>query len=348
MKDMKKNVYNIVWADDDIDVLYDDLMERRFRENDFVLYGKAYTADELEKIIEADTNKIDAVIIDANFTESNKLVDSERNFSGLDYCRLIAKRFNQLPFFVFTGRTMELLMEHYKDSNSFFKEFPESRIYRKDVEGQLDNLFEAIKIEAAAKAQRIYSDIFDILDKKDYCFNKETRKVLLTLLNAVNTNEEPENPFNYYNQIRKTLEYIFRTINKFGIIPDEICFTNFSNKGKEQVAITDCYRYLLYDFFSDDEKKILIKKKLIKKKYQESVFTEIISKEIISIVKIGHRGSHSSMLSPEEYNVYYKKIASKYLLFSCVMVVCEALRQMDAYLRKNPNKDTNEKKVISI
>ena len=97
---MKKNVYNIVWADDDIDVLYDDLMERRFRENDFVLYGKAYTADELEKIIEADTNKIDAVIIDANFTESNKLVDSERNFSGLDYCRLIAKRFNQLPFFV--------------------------------------------------------------------------------------------------------------------------------------------------------------------------------------------------------------------------------------------------------
>ena len=92
----------------------------------------------------------------------------------------------------------------------------------------------------------------------------------------------------------------------------------------------------------------MIKKKLIKKKYQESVFTEIISKEIISIVKIGHRGSHSSMLSPEEYNVYYKKIASKYLLFSCVMVVCEALRQMDAYLRKNPNKDTNEKKVISI
>lgn len=144
---MRKNVYNIVWADDEIDDLLDKDTIKELEANGFKIVGKAHDGEELESLLKK-PELVDAVIVDANFNESDNEIFSERDTSGLDYARgLYLHTLKQrVPFFLFTNRSDELLRDIYKHNPKFLEDFPRhKRWFNKSVQGEYDELFEAIK-----------------------------------------------------------------------------------------------------------------------------------------------------------------------------------------------------------
>ena len=68
---MTKNVYNIVWADDEIDDLLDKDTIEELESKGFKIIGQAHDGEELESIL-SKPEMVDAVIVDANHSNSAK------------------------------------------------------------------------------------------------------------------------------------------------------------------------------------------------------------------------------------------------------------------------------------
>lgn len=78
---MTKNVYNIVWADDEIDELLDSETIAELESKGFKIIGQAHDGEELESLLKK-PEMVDAVIVDANFNESDVEISSEKDTSG--------------------------------------------------------------------------------------------------------------------------------------------------------------------------------------------------------------------------------------------------------------------------
>lgn len=141
------NVYNIVWADDEIDDLLDRDTVDELNEQGFNIIGTAHNGKELEQLLER-PEMVDAVIVDANFNESDTHIESERDTSGLTYARSIYTHMlkRTIPFFLLTNRADELLREIYQYNPDFLDDFPRhKRWFKKSDIEDYNNMFEEIK-----------------------------------------------------------------------------------------------------------------------------------------------------------------------------------------------------------
>ena len=160
---MTKNVYNIVWADDEIDDLLDKDTIDELESKGFKIVGLAHDGEELESFL-SKPEMVDAVIVDANFNESDVKIGSERDTSGLDYARglYLHTLKKSIPFFLFTNRSDELLREIYKNNPKFLEDFPRhKRWFNKSGQGEYRDLFEAIRTQV----EEINSPYFVIRNK---------------------------------------------------------------------------------------------------------------------------------------------------------------------------------------
>ena len=160
---MTMNVYNIVWADDEIDDLLDKDTIEDLKSQGFKVVGVAHDGEELEVLLNK-PEMIDAVIVDANFNESDTEISSERDTSGLDYARglYIHKLKKSIPFFLFTNRSDELLREIYKNNPKFLDDFPRhERWFNKSQQGEYEEMLNEIK----AQVEKIKSPSFVIRNK---------------------------------------------------------------------------------------------------------------------------------------------------------------------------------------
>ena len=81
---MKANVYNIIWADDDIDSLRRDPDNKEImaEENVFLL-DFAHTSFELKEKLEEWGDQVDAIITDGNYDKSRLSGFKDSTTSGL-------------------------------------------------------------------------------------------------------------------------------------------------------------------------------------------------------------------------------------------------------------------------
>lgn len=119
---MSKSVYNIIWADDEIDAILDEFMLDDLCSHDIKVVVKARNGKDLENAL-ATTMDVDAVIVDANFSDSSNAVESERDTSGLWKAIYQFHGKKELPVFLYTNRSEELLNETYKYSSDFKEVF---------------------------------------------------------------------------------------------------------------------------------------------------------------------------------------------------------------------------------
>lgn len=113
---MSQSVYNILWADDEIETITKALFfEQNLKASHINLLGTATNAEDLEALMKKYDGQVHAVVIDANFNRK-KLLDmqeegSRKDFSGLRYCaiRLIPDYSASIPFFLYSQRGAEEL-----------------------------------------------------------------------------------------------------------------------------------------------------------------------------------------------------------------------------------------------
>jgi hypothetical protein len=223
---MSTNVYNIVWADDEIDALM-DRYEERFMDNGFRVIGKAHDGQELKAMLSEMSHKTDAVIIDANFLAASTDGElSERDIPGLDFAySLFAFTYERsIPFFLFTQRSDEMLREQLVNKPDFFKDFKRhEHWFKKNDEDELDEMFGAIKQEVDYKR----TDAFLIRNK----YRKEFEASLL--IDDAETNLEKGLLFlyedntwkdtqDYFNPARKIVERIIDSCIKMKLLPPHI------------------------------------------------------------------------------------------------------------------------------
>ena len=75
---MKQNVYNLIWADDDIDNLLDEITSKNLKSKGFNVIG-AHNGLELEDVLKKHANNIDAVIeCDTQYSQEEYEKEKER------------------------------------------------------------------------------------------------------------------------------------------------------------------------------------------------------------------------------------------------------------------------------
>jgi hypothetical protein len=220
-------IYRIIWADDEIDALLDE-NSKALLSKQHVEAIKCNNAAMLEEKLKNVNHRIDAVIVDANFT-AKKFTPDEKEVSGLRKAMLLRERYESIPFYLYTQRVNlsdlvdEDELSYFKDNDAiFFKSndlLPLLDRIKNDVdkfnsaEFQIDNQFEK---------ELNYFQVFDKqCDAKSY---ELVRELLIQSREGSLTGAE-----DYFNQFRsKILENMNAVAAHFGIVPEGLSLNDFS------------------------------------------------------------------------------------------------------------------------
>lgn len=306
---MTKNVYNIVWADDEIDDILDDETIAELEDIGFKIVGKAHNGVELAKFLK-DTKRVDAVIVDANFNEEDIVINNERDTSGLDYARgLYVHQLNrQIPFFLFTNRSDELLHNIYENNPGFLKDFPRhKRWFSKSGENEYQEMLEQIK-SAVDEAK---SPSFIIRNRYHYELNaaslfENTEEFIFDFLvhDYQNNIEAIAEPF---VSVRRSIEKIFGLCEKIKIIPPISDNTNGTAA------------YLLYNNYRNEGK-------IIYEKMGKEIMAKPLAQSLKYIVDITQDASHSKNELKLKVDEYFQDTKDTLLVRSVVYILIDIIK----------------------
>lgn len=218
---MAANVYNVIWADDEIDSFrLDDSVLGMLKLNNINLLDYAHTSSELKLKLEEWDDKVDAVITDGNF-DKTKTVDIVRSTSGISDVLNFISDFNRkriIPFFLYTGKK-NLLKEKFTDGELEYFE-KRDRIFEK---GTLSKMLARIKeeVDCINSPQFIihnkYKKEFEAAQLIDDAVNNLERGLLY--LYEDNSWKDTQD---YFNPARKIVERIIDSCIKMNVLPPHI------------------------------------------------------------------------------------------------------------------------------
>ena len=218
---MAANVYNVIWADDQIDSFRrDNNVLDIMKLQNVNLLDFAHTSSELKEKLTEWKDMVDAVITDGNF-DKKKTVDIVRSTSGISDVLSFISDFNRkktIPFFLYTGKR-DLLKEKFTDGElDYFAK--RDRIFEK---GSFSKMLVRIKEEV----DRINSPQFRIRNK--YAREFEAAKLIdgapenlergLLYLYKEDSWKDVED---YFNPARKIVERIVDSCVEMNILPPHI------------------------------------------------------------------------------------------------------------------------------
>lgn len=327
---MNTNVYNIVWADDEIDDLLDEDTLQDLEDKGFNIIGCAHNGEELSSILD-NHELIDAVIVDANFNESDQKIESEQDTSGLDYARsLYLHKLNRaIPFFLFTGRDDELLNKKYANNPKFLVDFPRhERWFNKILQDDFNDMLDEIKkaVDETKTPSFIVRNKYTLELNAASLFDESYDFILDFLIRDYkNTLQEIKEPF---VSVRRTIEKIFGQCEKMKIIPPISNNVNGTAKYFTQGK---------YDFKGKPNQK--------SPKY-EMRDKDIMPKPLVSslayIVNITQDASHSKDTLKLKVNEYFEKTQDFLLLRSVVYILMDILKWYAITALNNHDKEVNE------
>lgn len=339
---MSKSVYNIVWADDEIDALLDE-DTRDDLENDnynigcgFNVIGIAHDGVELGKELENKHSIVDAVIIDANFNKSGTNVNNERIVSGLSYAwNLIDDRYKNIPFFLFSARNEEILREAFKNTPELLDSFPRhKRWFYKD--GEWEEMLQQIK----ATVDGMDSPEYKIRRKFRYELNSSilidgAEMYLMRILKSEYNNDynsivEPFMP------IRRGVEKIFDNLAARNLIPpinndfngtaDYLIYGSYRAKDENGRYCIDTNHHYIYKYKSDSI---------------DALIPKSVAKSLNYLVDIVQDSAHSKEGLKLKVDEYWKETHDKLMLLSCVYIYMDILKWFACTMLTHQDKEIN-------
>ena len=224
---MAANVYNIIWADDEIDSFrLDDSVTGMLKLHNINLLDYAHTSNELKLKLEEWEDKVDAVITDGNF-DKTKTVDIVRSTSGISDVLNFISDFNRkriIPFYLYTGKK-NLLKEKFTDGELEYFE-KRDRIFEK---GTLSKMLSRIKEEVDS----INSPQFRIRNeyKKEFeaaILVEDAERNLEKGLLYLYEEDSWKDVQDYFNPARKIVERMMSKCEEMKILPPETSLNNAS------------------------------------------------------------------------------------------------------------------------
>ncbi len=221
-------IYRIIWADDEIDALLDETGKAVISQH-HVEVVKCYNGAMLEEKLRNTSHRIDAVIVDANFTAKNFSPSSETDVSGLRKAMILREGYKRIPFYLYTqrGNLSDLVGEdelsYFKDNNAILFKGDDLSPLLDRIKNDVDKINSPeFQIDNQFKDELYYFQIFDKqCNAKSYNLIKE---LLIKSREGSLINTE-----RYLNQLRSE---VFDNMNAvaahFGIVPKGLSLNNFS------------------------------------------------------------------------------------------------------------------------
>lgn len=300
-------MYNVIWADDEIDDLCDNDAQEIMRCQGISIVKKAHDAMELEAAL-ADSGSYDAVIVDANFNKRTANVENERDVSGLSHAiSILEQKQDTLPMYLYTARTSELLQEEMRADLDFLKNLrSKNRWFSKiDTDGFMQML-EQIRADVDSlntTAHRVNSQYKEelnaafLVDAKDYLFDFLCREQEETLQDM----REPFIP------VRRAIERMFSLCEKLQLIPPVSDNTN----GTAAYLLQGEYR---------------IDGKLLYRRIGDSIIPMPVASSLRYITTLTQDEAHSKVGLKLDVHKYWEETKDTHLLRSVVFVLMDVLK----------------------
>lgn len=220
--------YQIIWADDEIDALLDE-DGKALLSTQHVDVVKCNNAAMLEEKLKNVSYRIDAVIVDANFTARDFTPSDETIVSGLRKAMMLIGEYRHLPFYLYTQRHNlsdlfdEDELSYFKDNNAIFFKGDSLLPLLNRIKNDVDKINSAeFQIDNQYKKELYYFQIFD-----KQCNAKShdlIRELLMQSRDGSLTCTE-----RYFNQFRsEILENMNAVAAHFGIVPEGLTLNDFS------------------------------------------------------------------------------------------------------------------------
>lgn len=218
---MEANVYNVIWADDDVDSYrMDDVTIRIMKSENVKLLDYAHTSTELREKLNEWEDMVDAVITDGNF-DRKRTTDILKSTSGLSDVLSFINEYNRkrfIPFFLYTGKKA-LLKEKFTDGELEYFE-NRDRIFEKGN-------FKAMLLKIKEDVDNINSPQYRIRNKYSKEFEaaklideatENLQRGLLYLYDEGSWN----NTQDYFNPARKIVERIKTSCSQMNLLPPRL------------------------------------------------------------------------------------------------------------------------------
>jgi hypothetical protein len=325
---METPVINLIWADDLIDTLLDEFTLESLQEKNIKVLATAHNGHELRDCLQQCHNQVDAVIIDANFHEKQNVPASERITSGLTFARnlYIEQYKKEIPFFLYTGRTDEILRDVYKDYPEVLEDFPRgTKWFHKGPE--FDEMLDAIIVEVNNRktpsfiVRNRYSDVLHAATRipgaEDYLLDFLVR-------DTQNTLAEMENPF---IKVRGIIEKILEQCRALQLIPpikSDLNGTAFYLKNKkynlkEGGNYTDTVLYSMVD----------------------EVMPKVLAESLTYVLHVVQDAAHEGSELRLAVNDYFRTTRDVYLLRSIVYLLIDIVLWFSDTAEKHNDPEVN-------
>lgn len=221
-------IYRFIWADDEIDALLDE-NSKALLSKQHVEVIKCNNAAMLEEKLKNVNHRIDAVIVDANFTAKRFTPSDERDLSGLRNSMRLIGEYKHVPFYLYTQRVdlSDLVDEdelsYFKDNDAIFFKSNGLLPLLDRIKSDVDKYNSAeFQIDNQYKKELNYFQVFDKqCNAKSYIL---IRELLIQSRKGSLTGAE-----DFFNKFRsEILENMKAVAIHFGIAPAGLSLNDFS------------------------------------------------------------------------------------------------------------------------
>lgn len=224
---MSVNVYSVIWADDECITLEKDKSIRQlFDVKHIEVLAYVQTSEELKDKIETYKDRVDAIIVDGNFSKSPVAYLEPKDISGLIHTVSFIELFNNkrdIPFFLYTARKVMLQelcnngeIDYFKDNNRLIQK-GDIELLANQIVRDVDHIH---SVEFMVKKK--YKCLLDIAQKVSPQCESDLHQFLL--------DEERDNKYDkavdLFASLRKVIEQIFESCRNNDIIPEEVSTLN--------------------------------------------------------------------------------------------------------------------------
>lgn len=313
---MKPSVYSVIWADDECLTLKEDKMVRKiFDEKNIEVLDWVTTSDNLKHAIERYKDKVDAVIVDGNFSKEPLDYVKNDDFSGLIHTITFIDLFNvrrDIPFFLYTSKKVKIQEIFLNGEIDYF--LTTDRLIQK---GEIVTLAEKI----IKDVEHIQSEEYRVKKKNKelLAFAKQISPNIEESLLSFLLNEARDITFKrtelMFNDLRNIMEKVVTICRDYQIVPDEIQSLNdFKYYWAEK------YTKIEWDNGLQQHPIKIDKRPLMHKAMTVSLWT------FIDILQDGSHSTDSLRLFIREYVMDTKR---PYLFRTCLYQTLDILRWLD-------------------
>ena len=298
---MSVNVYSVIWADDECATLEKDKSIRQlFDVKHIEVLAYVQTSEDLKDKLESYKDRVDAVIIDGNFSKTEVEYLEPEDISGLIHTVSFIELFNikrDIPFFLYTARNILLQKLCNNGEIDYFKN--NKRLIQKgNIEQLANQIVQDVdhihSVEFMVKKK--YKSLLDIAQEVSPQCESDLYQFLL--------DEERDNKYDkaidVFTSLRKILEQVMDNCNDNDIIPEKI------------LSLNDFKRYWSDKFNGANPK--------------ENIMPAAIKSSIWSLIDIVQDGSHSFDSLRLHVSEYVQESQSPFIFRACMFQVMGILR----------------------